>query len=164
MNNKKFGIIFAILILIILGMVIYSAVFTIKNKNAEKSISISIDEFNDIIMESENFKTSKVSNITEEDISDIYGIEIEDINKFYGKKSILTTDASMYLLIEPKEGKLDSAYSKLEQYCINYENTWSGYLEAQYDIVVDRKMGKINGYIYLVISDDAYDIVKDVEK
>ena len=103
MNNKKFGIIFTILILIILGMVIYSAVFTIKNKNAEKSVSISIDEFNDIIMESENFKTSKVSNITEEDISDIYGIEIEDINKFYGKKSILTTDASMYLLIEPKD-------------------------------------------------------------
>lgn len=162
MSNKKFIIIFVILILIIIGMVIYSAVFTIKNNNAEKNIDISMEEFNEIILNSENFRSSKVVDITESDIIEIFGEE-NNIEKYYGKKSVLNTDASMYLLIKPKSGKIDEVYSILNQYCTNYEESWSTYLEAQYDIVVDRKMGKINNYIYLVISDDSYDIVKDIE-
>ena len=50
MDNKKFIIIFAILILIIIGLVVYSAVFTINKNNEEKNINISIEEFNDIIL------------------------------------------------------------------------------------------------------------------
>lgn len=163
MDNKKFIIIFVVLILIIVGMVTYSLVFTIKNENAEKNTNVSIEEFNTIILESENFKTSKVNDITEENISEIFGIEKESVNKFFGKKSVLNTDASLYLLIEPKEENYDQVYSKLEQFCTSYEENWSGYLESQYDIVVDRKIGKIDNYIYLVISDDSYDIVKNTE-
>lgn len=164
MDNKKFIIIFAILILIIIGLVVYSAVFTINKNNEEKNINISIEEFNDIILKSDNFNTSKVSDITEDNLNEIFGIEKESVNKFYGKKSVLNTDACIYLLIEPIEGKQDEVYSKLEDFCLNYENNWSDYLEAQYDIIVDRKMDKINNYIYLVISDDSYDILKEINK
>lgn len=163
MDNKKFIAIFAILILIIIGMVIYSLVYTVKSNNEEKNINITIEEFNEIILESDTFQTSKVSDIITDDINEIFGIEKESVNKVFGKKSILNTDASLYILIEPVSGKYDEVYSKLEKFCLDYEEKWSGYLEAEYDIVVDRKIGKINNYIYLVISDDAYDIIKNIE-
>lgn len=163
MDNKKFIIIFVILILIIVGLVIYSAIFTIKSENSKNNINISIEEFNNIILQSQSFNTSKVSDITEDNLTEIFEIEKENVNKFYGKKSVLNTDASLYLLIEPNEEKYDEVYSKLEEFCLAYEENWSDYLEAEYDIVVDRKIGKINNYIYLVISDDSYDIVKEIE-
>jgi len=164
MDNKKFGIIFGILILVIIGLVVYSLVYTIKNDNKENNINISIEEFNSIILESENFKTSKVTDITENNLNETFGIEKESVNKFYGKKSVLSTDACMYLLIETIDGKQDEVYSKLEAFGLNYEEDWSQYLEAQYDIVVDRKLGKMNNYIYLIISDDSYDIIKEINK
>ena len=163
MNNKKFIIIFAILIVIIVSMIVYSLVFTIKKDNEQKKINITIEEFNNIKLKSENFKTSKVNDITNDNIPEIFGIEKDSINKFYGKISILNTDASLYFLVEPKSEKEDEVYSKLQEFCSSYEQSWSGYLESQYDMVVDRKIGKMNNYIYLVISDDSYDIIKNVE-
>lgn len=164
MDNKKFIIIFSILILVIIGLFVYSIVYTINKNNTEKNVSISIDEFNNIVLESSNFNTSKVSDITETDLIEVFGIDKESINKFYGKKSVLSTDACMYLLLETVSGKQDAVYSQLENFALGYEEDWNNYLEAQYDIVVDRKIGKIDNYIYLVISDDSYDILKQVEK
>lgn len=162
MDNKKFIIVFVILILILFGLVIYSLVFTIKSNNEEKNINISIEDLNNIILESNNFQGSKIDSINEEDMLEIFGIEKEYVNKFFGKKSVLNTDACLYILIEPKEENYDELYSKLEKFGLDYEESWSNYLESQYDIVVDRKIGKIDNYIYLIISDDAYDILKNI--
>ena len=142
MDNKKFVVIFTILLIIMFGLITYSVVTTIKASQNENRVTI--DEFNDIILESSNFKNSRVSDITLDNVSEILGIESEDINKIYGKKSVLGTDASLYVLIEPKQGKIDSIYSKLDQFCQNYELEWQDYLESEYDIVKDRNLGKMD--------------------
>lgn len=163
MDNKKFLIIFISLILIIVGLVVYSVITTAKVNIDSKNNNISIDEFNNIILQSSNFKNSKVVDITEDDLYEIFNLEKESFSKFYGKKSALNTDASIYLIIEPKKDKSDEIYTKLEQFCKDYELKWSDYLEAEYDIVVDRKLGKISDFIYLIISDDSYDMLRNIK-
>jgi hypothetical protein len=160
MDNKIFIIIFAMLLAIMLVIAVYAAVITASN-NKDKLENISIEEFNDIILRSKTFQSSRVEEIT--DISELVDIDKEYINKIYGKKSILSTDASLYLLVEPKEEKFDEVYSKLEEFCNNYEKEWSNYLENEYDMVVDRKFGRLDNYIYLIICEDSYDIVKDMK-
>ena len=161
--NKKFIVIFVILILIIVGLVTFSMITTIRDNNAKKNISISIEDFNNIASDSSNFKSSKVSEITMENIEEITGITSDNIEKVIGKKAVLNTDASMYILIEPKQECYEFVYEKITQFGAQYENEWKNYLEAEYDIVVDRQIGKIGNYIYLVISDDADDILKKVK-
>ena len=87
MDNKKFVVIFTILLIIMFGLITYSVVTTIKASQNENRVTI--NEFNDIILESSNFKNSRVSDITLDNVSEILGIESEDINKIYGKKSVL---------------------------------------------------------------------------
>ena len=161
--NKKFIVIFVILILIIVGLVTFSMISTIRNNNAKKNISISIEDFNNIASDSSNFKSSKVSEITMENIEEITGITSDNLEKVIGKKAVLNTDASIYILLEPKQECYESVYGKITQFGAEYENEWKNYLEAEYDIVVDREIGKIGNYIYLVISDDADDILKKVK-
>lgn len=160
--NKKFIVIFVILILIIVGLVTFSMITTIRDNNAKKNISISIEDFNNIASDSSNFKSSKVSEITMENIEEITGITSDNLEKVIGKKAVLNTDASIYILLEPKQECYESVYGKITQFGAEYENEWKNYLEAEYDIVVDREIGKIANYIYLVISDDADDILKKV--
>ena len=64
MDNKKFILIYAILILIIIGIVIYSIVYTIKKENLKNNVNISIEEFNNKVLEIGNFKSSKFNDIT----------------------------------------------------------------------------------------------------
>ena len=161
--NKKFIVIFVILILIIVGLVTFSMITTIRDNNAKKNISISIEDFNNIASDSSNFKSSKVSEITMENIEEITGITSDNLEKVIGKKAVLNTDASIYILLEPKQECYESVYEKIIQFGAQYENEWKNYLEAEYDIVVDRQIGKIANYIYLVISDDADDILKKVK-
>lgn len=161
--NKKFIVIFVILILIIVGLVTFSMISTIRDNNAKKNISISIEDFNNIASDSSNFKSSKVSEITMENIEEITGITSDNLEKVIGKKAVLNTDASIYILLEPKQECYESVYGKITQFGAEYENEWKNYLEAEYDIVVDREIGKIANYIYLVISDDADDILKKVK-
>lgn len=161
--NKKFIVIFVVLILIIIGLVTFSMVTTIKNENAEKNIKITIEEFSNIASESNNFKSSKVSGITLDNIEEIAGISSSNLEQVIGKKAVLNTDASMYILLQPKQEYYESVYEEIIQFGAQYENEWRNYLEAEYDIVVDRQIGKIGNYIYFVISDDADDILKKVK-
>lgn len=161
MDNKKFIVIFTLLILMIVGLSIYSLSVTIIKNNNEKNKIITIDELNSIILKSKQFEESKVNDINKDNIRDFIDINEEDIEVIYGKKSILSTDASMYILLKPVSEKIDEFISKLQQYGDLYENEWSYYLESEYDIVKERKIGVVNNeYIFFVISDDAYDIIK----
>lgn len=162
MDNKKFIIIYVILIVIILGMVVFSAVKTAIKSEESKKINISIDEFNDIILQSNNFNSSRVKKISDEELKEMFDISNDEINIFYGKKSVLNTDASIYLLIEAKDNT-DDILEKINSFGEKYELKWSEYLESEYDIVKDRKIGIINNFIYCIISDDADDIIRDVE-
>lgn len=163
MDNKKFITIYVILIIIIFGIVVFSGVKTIMKNNENKNVNISLNEFNDVILESSNFNSSKVKSISGLELEEMFDISSEDINSFYGKKSVLNTDASMYLLIDANEGNIQNIYEKLEMFGEDYELKWSEYLESEYDIVKDRKIGIINSYVYLIISDDAYDIIREIE-
>lgn len=162
MDNKKFILIYAILILIIIGIVIYSIVYTIKKENLKNNVNISIEEFNNKVLEIGNFKSSKFNDITNYNIYEVFEIKSDDLVKFFGKKAILNTNSELYLLVQPKDEKYDEVYLKLEEFGIKYQNEWSNYLEAEYDIVVDRKIGKMNKFIYVIISENSNDILKEI--
>ena len=143
-------------------MVVFSAVKTAIKSEESKKINISIDEFNDIILQSNNFNSSRVKKISDEELKEMFDISNDEINIFYGKKSVLNTDASIYLLIEAKDNT-DDILEKINSFGEKYELKWSEYLESEYDLVKDRKIGIINNFIYCIISDDADDIIRDVE-
>ena len=69
----------------------------------------------------------------------------------------------MYIVIKASDGKTDYVKQKLEEYAINYEKQWSNYLEDQYDLVKKRQIGIKGNYVYLIISDNASDLVNLVK-
>lgn len=158
MDNKKFVIIFAVLLVIMISLATYSAIRTANQKKEERIEQLSMEEFNQIILQSKNFQEARVNDITKEALTQMIDIEEEKVDRVYGKKSILSTDASLYLLIEPKEEYFEEVNTKLEEFGNQYENEWSNYLEAEYDLVVDRRIGSTDHYLYLIICEDSYDL------
>ena len=158
MNNKKFGIIYALLILIIIILVVFSAFKTLKKEDT----NISIDDLNNIINESYDFKSSKMKEITLDNLNELFGINSSDINKVYGKKSVLGTDSSMYILINSNNN--EEILNMLQEFGNKYQDEWSDYLESEYDKVLNRECGISNDFVYFIVSNDAYDIVKNIKK
>ena len=77
-----------------------------------------------------------------------------------GNANNVTIDvqASMYLVIQAKDGVVDSVKTKVDNYATSYEQQWERYLPEQYELVKQRKTGVKGNYVYLIISENAAEL------
>ena len=66
---------------------------------------------------------------------------------------------SMYLIVKAKDEKLEDVKQKVEAYGISYEEQWARYLPEQYELVQNRKIGTIGNYVYMIVAENAEDLV-----
>ena len=102
--------------------------------------------------------------ITIEELNTIYGINTENVEQVVGKMPMMNVQASMYVLIQAKDGTVDTVRAELDEYAKQYEEQWSMYLPEQYELVQNRKVGTIGNTVYMIISENAETLEQEITK
>ena len=156
MKKNVISVIVAILIVVV-GV----GAYFILNKS-EKSIDINLAS--QTLSNSAPFNELSTVDITKDLLSSLYGINIENVENVLGKMPMMNVQASMYVLIQAKEGTVETVKSELDKYATQYEEQWSTYLPEQYDLVKNRKTGVVGNVVYMIIAENAETLQQEITK
>lgn len=159
--SKK--IIIAIVIILVIAVIVVGVYFLLNTGN-EKSKSIDIDTVSQTLANSAPFNEMSTTDITTDLLGSLYGINTENVEKVAGKVPMMNVQASMYILIQAKEGTVDSVRTELNNYASQYEEQWSTYLPEQYELVQNRKMGTVGNTVYMIIAENAETLEQEITK
>ncbi len=155
--NKKvmIGIIIAIIV-VALGVGAYF-IFVPKTNNTNVTLDLQTVSAN---ITNAGFSETMMMELDTAILSSVYKIDEANVAEVVGKMPMINVQASMYLIIKAADGKVDEVKAKVEEYGQSYEQQWATYLPAQHELVQNRKVGKIGNYVYMVIAENAEDLVK----
>ena len=158
---KKNVLITIVVILVVVALIV-GAIILLNNKGEEKTIDV--DAAGQTLANSTPFNELATMDITTEELGSLYGINTENVEKVVGKMPMMNVQASMYLIIQAKEGTVDTVKAELDAYATQYEEQWSTYLPAQYKIVKNRKMGVVGNTVYMIIAENAETLEQEITK
>ena len=156
---KKNILIAIIVILVIVAIGIGAFVFL---KGGVKKVDI--DAVGQTIASITPFNELASMDITMEELGSIFGINTENVEKVVGKVPMMSVQASMYVLIQAKDGAVDTVKAELDKYATQYEEQWSMYLPAQYELVKNRKMGIVGNTVYMIVAENAETLEQEITK
>lgn len=150
--------------LLIIAIVIIALVVVFLLKGDGKAKNLDLPQLNTTLSEKSPFNEMATMDITAEELSMLMEINKDDVVSAIGKVPMMNVHASMYLVIEAKEGSVDAVKAKVEEYAQTQEAHWQTYLPAQYELVKQRKFGTIGNYVYLVIADTSAELESLITK
>ena len=150
MNKNVVIAVVVLLVVVVLGV----GGYMLLNKKAPAK-SFDIEAAAKTLSESTPFNEMATMDVTTEELATIMGVNADNVEKVYGKIPMMNVHASMYLLIQAKEGTVDTVKNELDKYVAQYEEQWSMYLPAQYEYVKNRKEGVVGNTIYLIIAENS---------
>ncbi len=159
MKKNTLIAIIVIIFIVVLGVCAY---IFLSNKGEVKTIDI--DAAGQTLANSSPFNEMSTIDITTEQLSSSYGINIENVDKVIGKMPMMNVQASMYILIQAKDGTVDTVKAELDKYAQQYEEQWSMYLPEQYELVQNRKMGTVVNTIYMIVAENAETLEQEITK
>ena len=155
---KKNVLITIVVILVVVALIVGAIIFGGKEK------TIDVDVAGQTLANSTPFNELATMDITTEELGSLYGINTENVEKVVGKMPMMNVQASMYLIIQAKEGTVDTVKAELDAYATQYEEQWSTYLPAQYELVKNRKMGVVGNTVYMIIAENAETLEQEITK
>ena len=158
--NKK---IVYLLIVLIVAIVVAVAVYFLTTQNQQNgenanNVTIDLQALNTTLSSQPPFNEMATMDITMETLNTMYQITADEVEAVIGKMPMMNVQASMYLVIQAKEGAVDSVKTKVENYGTAYEEQWATYLPEQYELVKQRKSGVKGNYVYLIVSENAEEL------
>mgnify|MGYP005809920413 CR=1 FL=1 len=159
MNKNVLIAIVVILVLVVLGV----GGYMLLNNNKEVK-SIDIDAAGQTLANTTPFNEMATMDITTEELSSLYGINTDNVEKTVGKMPMMNVQASMYVLIQAKDGTVETVREELNKYAQQYEEQWSMYLPEQYELVQNRKMGVVGNTVYMIIAENAETLEQEITK
>lgn len=164
MNKNVSIVIVAILIILVLGVGGYIIINNNNNNNGGEEKTIDIDIIGQTFANTTPFNEMATMDITTEELSSIYGINTENVEKVVGKMPMMNVQASMYVLIQAKDGTIETVKDELDKYAQQYEEQWSTYLPEQYELVKSRKMESVGNVAYMIVSENAETLEQEITK
>ncbi len=158
----KKNVLSVILAIVIIVVVVVGAYFILNGNQKEKSLDL--NTASQTLSNSAPFNELSTMDITIDLLSSVYGINTENVENVIGKMPMMNVQASMYLLIQAKEGTVETVKSELDQYATKYEEQWSTYLPEQYELVKNRKTGIVGNTVYLIIAENAETLEQEITK
>lgn len=159
MKKKILIILVVVLIVVVLGAGIY---FILNNRSENKSLDVELA--GQTLANNTPFNEMATMDITIEELNTIYGINTENVEQVVGKMPMMNVQASMYVLMQAKDGTVDTVRAELDEYAKQYEEQWSMYLPEQYELVQNRKVGTIGNTVYMIISENAETLEQEITK
>ena len=158
---KKTNIILGIVIAIFVICAIFILVNAVINNKPDDTVPVNVDftALSSEIEESTNFDSSKMKQVTMEDLQDEFLINNEWVKQVIGQRPYVNVTSSMYVIVEVTEGNVDNVVSAFEKFGESYDEMWKNYLTEEYELVKNRKIGAKGNYVYFIVRDYASDIV-----
>lgn len=151
MSKKLIFAIVAVLAVIVVGVAVYFIV-------ANQPKKLNLEELNAQMGEKAPFNEMMTSNIDNDVLTNFLHVNIDNVEEAIGKFPMMNVQASMYMIIKAKEGTVETVKAEVEQFGQDYEEQWSRYLPAQYELVQNRKSGTYGDYVYLIICENAEEL------
>ena len=156
-NNKLvISIVSVVLVLVLITGILFAV--------TKQKSNLNVQELNTTISKMTPFSQMATMDIDSSILSSLYDITPDLYDEAVGKMPMMNIQASMYLIIKAKDGKLEEVKEKVEKYAAGQEESWSKYLPEQYEIVKQRKQGVIGNYVYLIISENSAEIESLINK
>lgn len=154
-------IIISIVLVIILGIAL--VIFLNYNNsisNKDENISISLDELDKKIEQTNEFEFLKMNAITDDEASAKFLIDKSKIKNIIGREPIVHTKSGMYVVIQTDLDNIQDVKLALESYGSEYEEQWKTYLPDQYELVKNREIGVKGNYVYMIVSESPEKILE----
>lgn len=154
-------IIISIVLVIIIGIAL--VIFLNYNNsisNKDENISISLDELDKKIEQTNEFEFLKMNAITDDEASAKFLIDKSKIKNIIGREPIVHTKSGMYVVIQTDLDNIQDVKLALESYGSEYEEQWKTYLPDQYELVKNRKIGVKGDYVYMIVSESPEKILE----
>lgn len=158
---KKTNVILGIVIAIFIICAITILIVAFINNKEKETVPVNIDftALSSEIEDSTDFDSSKMQQITIEDLESSFNIKPEWIQQVIGEKPYVNVTSSMYVIVEATEGNVENLVSAFEKYGNDYDEMWKDYLTEEYELVKNRQIGYKGNYVYFVVSDYAKDVI-----
>lgn len=154
-------IIISIVLVIIIGIAL--VIFLNYNNsisNKDENISISLDELDKKIEQTNEFEFLKMNAITDDETSAKFLIDKSKIKNIIGREPIVHTKSGMYVVIQTDLDNIQDVKLALESYGSEYEEQWKTYLPDQYELVKNREIGVKGDYVYMIVSESPEKILE----
>lgn len=158
MNKKVIYVVIAIVVVAIIAV----GAFLLGGNN--KNVALDLQQLNTALSEKAPFNEMATMDITSEELSMLMEVNAEDIEAVIGKIPMMNVHASMYLVIEAKEGSAETVKEKVDAYAQAQEAQWQMYLPEQYELVKQRKSGIVGNYVYLIIAETSAELEELITK
>ena len=154
-------IIISIVLVIIIGIALVVFLnYNNSTSNKDENISISLDELDKKIEQTNEFEFLKMNAITDDEASAKFLIDKSKIKNIIGREPIVHTKSGMYVIIETDSDNIQDVKLALESYGSEYEEEWKTYLPDQYELVKNREIGVKDNYVYMIVSESPEKILE----
>lgn len=154
-------IIISIILVIIIGIALVVFLnYNNSTSNKDENISISLDELDKKIEQTNEFEFLKMNAITDDEASAKFLIDKSKIKNIIGREPIVHTKSGMYVVIQTDLDNIQDVKLALESYGSEYEEQWKTYLPDQYELVKNRKIGVKGDYVYMIVSESPEKILE----
>ncbi len=154
-------IIISIVLVIIIGIALVVFLnYNNSTSNKDENISISLDELDKKIEQTNEFEFLKMNAITDDEASAKFLIDKSKIKNIIGREPIVHTKSGMYVVIQTDLDNIQDVKLALESYGSEYEEQWKTYLPDQYELVKNRKIGVKGNYVYMIVSESPEKILE----
>lgn len=162
MSKKTILIISYIIVLIIILIVGAVSIYMyLNNENIPTNIDMNLLDKN--MSQEVNLNNSRMKNVTIDNVGEIFNIDKQKVKEVIGKVPLINISSAMYVVIHTEKNSLDEVKNKLIQYGNNYESEWATYMQDQYELVKQRKIGNIGNYVYMVVYEIPEDLIKHIK-
>lgn len=154
-------IIISIVLVIIIGIALVVFLnYNNSTSNKDENISISLDELDKKIEQTNEFEFLKMNAITDDEASAKFLIDKSKIKNIIGREPIIHTKSGMYVVIQTDLDNIQDVKLALESYGSEYEEQWKTYLPDQYELVKNREIGVKGDYVYMIVSESPEKILE----
>lgn len=154
-------IIISIILVIIIGIALVVFLnYNNSTSNKDENISISLDELDKKIEQTNEFEFLKMNAITDDEASAKFLIDKSKIKNIIGRQPIVHTKSGMYVVIQTDLDNIQDVKLALESYGSEYEEQWKTYLPDQYELVKNREIGVKGNYVYMIVSESPEKILE----
>lgn len=154
-------IIISIILVIIIGIALVVFLnYNNSTSNKDENISISLDELDKKIEQTNEFEFLKMNAVTDDEASAKFLIDKSKIKNIIGREPIVHTKSGMYVVIQTDLDNIQDVKLALESYGSEYEEQWKTYLPDQYELVKNREIGIKGNYVYMIVSESPEKILE----
>lgn len=106
---------------------------------------------------------SMIMNLTDDNLESMIGMKKELLEEYVVYIPMAIVNTNLYMVLKPKEGKIDEVKKQAETYMKSLEETFETYLPDQYEIIKNRKETTYGDYLIYIASEDNERVLRTIK-